>query len=326
MEDQQIPSFISCDWGTSVLRLRYIDTDRLQVRGETLSKEGIAQTYKAWQAGSRETDRISHFTAVLVRELRQLAKMTGRDTAGIPILCSGMGSSSIGIWELPYSQLPFSLEGTNTIVAPVSAANLKNPLFLISGIKSEEDLMRGEETELLGLADLMEGLPGEYTAIMPGTHSKHIKVRDGNIIDFHTFMTGELFNVLKSQSTLKYSVEEPGKPDWDSFRLGLYESGRQSLLKNLFRVRVNELMKTLDKCRNHDFLSGLLIGAELQSPLLLETGTIVLSGNKVIRPYYSIAADYLGLGKKLLEVPEHIYDLSALTGQWLIYQRQIRMA
>jgi len=326
MEDQQIPSFISCDWGTSMLRLRYVDSDGMHIRGEILSKEGIAQTYKAWQAGSGETDRISHFTAVLVRELRQLAKLTGRDTTGIPILCSGMGSSSIGIRELPYGQLPFSLDGTNTMVAHVSSANLKNPLFLISGIKSEADMVRGEETELLGLANLLERLPGEYSALLPGTHSKHISVRKGKIIDFYTFMTGELFDLLKSHSTLKYSVEEPGQPDWDSFRLGLHESGRQSLLQNLFRVRANELMKTLDKCRNHDFLSGLLIGAELQSPLLQKTGSIVLAGNKVIRPYYSNAADYLGLGKKLLEVPEHIYDLSVLTGQWLIYKRQIRMA
>ncbi len=185
--------------------------------------------------------------------------------------------------------------------------------------------MRGEETELMGLANLLESLPGDYTAIMPGTHCKHIKVKEGKIIDFQTYMTGELFDLLKSQSTLKYSVEEPDRPDWDSFRLGLQESGRQSLLRNLFRVRVNEVLKTLNKSRNHDFLSGLLIGAELQSPML-QSGTIVLTGNKVIRPYYSSAADYLGYGKRIFEVPEHICDLSTLAGQWLIYQRQISVA
>lgn len=320
-----MPSFISCDWGTSRLRLRYVDTAGMHILGETFSKEGIAQTYKAWQAGSPVTDRISYFTAVLAGELKQLARETGRDTEEITLLCSGMGSSSIGIRELPYAPLPFSLDGTNTVVSPVSSANLRNPFYVISGIKSENDIMRGEETEILGLANLIKGLPGEYMAIMPGTHCKHIRVKEGKIIDFQTYMTGELFDLLKSQSTLKYSVEEPGKPDWDSFSLGLQESGRQSLLRNLFRVRVNELMKTFNKGQNHDFLSGLLIGAELQSPILQQTGTIVLTGNKFIRPYYSYAVDYLGFGKKLLEVAEHICDLSALTGQWLIYQRQINM-
>jgi 2-dehydro-3-deoxygalactonokinase len=125
---------------------------------------------------------------------------------------------------------------------------------------------------------------------------------------------------------LKYSVGEPGVPDWDNFRRGLQKSRVQSLLKNLFQVRINEILKGLSKKENHDFLSGLLIGAELQPLVPQDTGTIVLMGNDAIRPYYRQALEYLGIGEKLLEVPTHIYDLSALTGQWLIYQIQTKTA
>lgn len=326
MEDQQIPGFISCDWGTSRLRLRYVDTAGMQIRAEVFSNEGIARVYNSWQALEGKTDRISHFMGVIARELEKLEKIAGRSTKGVPLLCSGMGSSSIGIRELPYAGLPFGLDGSTATVATINTENLSNPVFLISGVKSEDDIMRGEETELLGMARLIREMPSEYTVLLPGTHSKHIRVKKGEIIEFQTYMTGEIFDLLKTHSTLKYSVGEPGKPDWDNFRQGLQKSRVQPLLKNLFQVRVNEMLKGLSKKQNHDFLSGLLIGAELQPFVLQNTGTIVLMGNDAIRPYYRQALEYLGIGEKLLEAPTPIYDLSALTGQWLIYLKQTKTA
>ena len=326
MEDQQIPGFISCDWGTSRLRLRYVDTAGMQILAEVFSNEGIGRVYNSWQALEGNPDRFSHFMAVITRELEKLEKIAGRSTTGVPLLCSGMGSSSIGIRELPYSGLPFGLDGSTATVANINTKKLSNPVFLISGVKSEDDIMRGEETELLGAAHLIRKMPSEYTALLPGTHSKHIRVKKGEISEFQTYMTGEIFDLLKTHSTLKYSVGEPGTPDWDNFRQGLQKSRVQLLLKNLFQVRINEILKGLSKKQNHDFLSGLLIGAELQPLVSQDTGTIVLMGNDAIRPYYRQAMEYLGIGEKLLEVPTHIYDLSALTGQWLIYQIQTKTA
>ena len=43
--------------------------------------------------------------------------------------------------------------------------------------------------------------------ILPGTHSKHIYVRQESVIDFRTVMTGELFDVLGRNSLLRASVD-----------------------------------------------------------------------------------------------------------------------
>ncbi len=53
--------------------------------------------------------------------------------------------------------------------------------------------MRGEEVQLLG-AGISDG-----TAVLPGTHSKWAHLEHGAICQFRTFMTGELFALLKTR-------------------------------------------------------------------------------------------------------------------------------
>lgn len=315
--------FISCDWGTSRLRLRLVDFGTMQIKGEVVSEHGIATTFRHWQRVSNKTARGSFFARILGKELVNLGQCTGTKTASLPILCSGMASSSLGIMELPYTSLPFALDGSNAIVAKVVSEVFPNPLFLISGLKAENNVMRGEETEMLGLSWLLPDLPLDYLAILPGTHSKHISVQNGKIVDFATHMTGELFNLLCGHSTLRHSVQAAATIDWPNFHKGIDTSGEQRLLKNLFQVRVNELLHAKGKGANYAFLSGLLIGAELQSlPAPDKSDHIVLLGNNAVSPLYAAALKHLGQEGHLLDIPGDIADKAVLAGQLHLYEQQ----
>ena len=79
---------------------------------------------------------------------------------------------------------------------------------MISGVRNHHDVMRGEETQIIGLKAIDDNAytTEEHTCIFPGTHSKHIKIANGEVVDFQTYMTGELFHVMTHHSILKDSV------------------------------------------------------------------------------------------------------------------------
>ena len=45
---------LGCDWGTSSFRLRLFDIEKQIVEAEISSREGIAITYRAWQAEAQQ--------------------------------------------------------------------------------------------------------------------------------------------------------------------------------------------------------------------------------------------------------------------------------
>ena len=102
----------------------------------------------------------------------------------IPIVISGMASSTIGIRSLEYAPIPFPVSGQTAITQWIPAAGpLKHPVLLISGVKTDDDVMRGEETQLIGLLEIIQiDTSNRHLFILPGTHSKH---RLNNIELFH---------------------------------------------------------------------------------------------------------------------------------------------
>src|SRR5262245_25963657 len=105
---------ISCDWGTSSLRLRLVDAKAMKVLGEVASDAGIANTFERWKAsGSTETDRVSFYQSVLNREIERLEKLMSFSLQGDPVVVSGMASSTMGMMELPYKRMPFALDGSD---------------------------------------------------------------------------------------------------------------------------------------------------------------------------------------------------------------------
>lgn len=316
--------FISCDWGTSRLRLRLVKSDDLKIVGEVTSSDGIAKTFSNWQDKIEDIDRISFYFNVIFHSLLKLGKITKLSTKGIPILCSGMASSSIGMKELPYSDIPFSIDGSDLIVEKINIGlNNQNDFWLASGLKTENDVMRGEETEIIGIVKILSKLPDSYKILLPGTHSKHVQIQNNKITDFETFMTGELFDLLRTKSTLRQSLDLTEQIHCDSFLKGVELADNQILLKSLFLVRTNHLLKGLDKRKNYNFLSGLIIGSELKN-LKNQNQKIVLYAKGKILELYQKAIQKLGVSNNLEIVMPEDYDKMVLAGQLEIFNSKLK--
>lgn len=291
--------FVSCDWGTSTFRLRLAERG---VAEEVRTDEGAAKL--AAQGG----DRAEAFRSTLARGLEQL-----KAPPTYPVIVSGMASSSIGWKDLPYARLPFSLDGRDAVWE-----KMDDRVYLISGLRSATDVLRGEETETLGLvAALGREMPFEAVFVLPGTHSKHLDVNPGGIATFRTFMTGELFDVLARQSVLRHSTDPAAPFDRASFLEGVEESQRRPLLSALFRVRTRQVLDRKEIPSNTSFLSGLLIGSELAS--LRGTGVpVIVAAGERLRTSYGAAGEALGFGQGLRCVDS---EQLSLLGQNVLLQR-----
>ena len=161
-------SFLSIDWGTTNLRIRWVQLPRFEVLAEHFSDQGVKKVYHLWQASGSE--REAFFLDVLQTELQTMGIQW---SAKVKVIISGMASSSIGMRELPYASLPFFANGHALSVEQWQPKGFPHEISLISGVKSKDDVMRGEETQLVGLFQLLHPA-GNSLFILPGTHSKHI--------------------------------------------------------------------------------------------------------------------------------------------------------
>ena len=269
-------SFASCDWGTSTFRLRL----PLGVRPrEIRNQSGVASL------ANRGGDRAQGFRDTLNQARSALSIPTE-----IPILISGMASSSLGWKELPYAELPFALDGSDAIWT-----DLGEHLYLISGARGATDMMRGEETQALGVAALLgKTLPPEAILILPGTHSKHLTLRNAQITEIRTFMTGELFDLLMRQSVLRHSTTPDATFDATSFQDGVTATRTHSLIAKLFRVRTRQVLDHQDAESNTSFLSGLLIGTEL-AELAENKHPLLVAATEPLLQAYRLAVEVLDL-------------------------------
>jgi 2-dehydro-3-deoxygalactonokinase len=191
------------------------------------------------------------------------------DEPDLPVIASGMITSRQGWVEVPYCPCPAgSAELAGALLRHETGGGRTVhfvPGISIVGGDGVPDVIRGEETQIIGA---VAGEAGRRLLVLPGTHSKWALVENGRIIWFATFMTGELFGVLKEHSILGRLMG--GESDDDAaFRRGLAyaRASRGGLLKRLFSARTLGLFGELPESAIASYLSGLLIGSELREAL-----------------------------------------------------------
>lgn len=339
---------LGCDWGTSSFRLQLIDVSADQRVGELISPEGVAGTFDAWRRTGRANGRAKtdFFRQQLHQHVKALAQTLSMDLTGVPITISGMASSSIGMEEVPYATLPFAVDGSQASVRHGAAQpDFPHETLLIGGVRSEQDVMRGEETQLIGLLALLDA-SGDKTSranrsrtnsavprrdrsifIFPGTHSKHMTIETSDLTHFDTYMTGELFDLLARQSILHDSVETESatgftEGDRAAFRRGVRQSTAGPVLNRLFTVRTNGLFGKLTKPQNALYLSGLLIGSELAYLRDKPDWPVVLCSGRKLSGLYQLALDELRLSARTEVVPPDLVDRAAGVGQVQLYRHQ----
>ncbi len=295
-------TFLSCDWGTSSFRLRLVERAGLKILAEESSKEGNAATAELWQQAKQPPgQRVGFYLAIVQSHLQKLEAAVKTSLDDVPVVISGMASSTVGMAELPYKSLPFAADGSDLRTKTIApTADFKHPTLLISGVKSADDVMRGEETQLVGC--LFENTPDEQLFLHPGTHAKHVLVQNGQAVALKTYMTGEFFSLLSTKGILAASVKEGGQLEEGNnlrwFEKGVRASPKVNLLHNAFLVRTNDLFKKASKQENYFYLSGLLIGSECNDLLASLPASITLAGEPDLVAHYGAALHVLGISSK----------------------------
>lgn len=287
--------FLGCDWGTSSFRLHLVDATTGESLCHIQDSDGIRSVGLRLAKTRPAEERFRLMRSLLREKTELLARRSNMDIDDLPILISGMASSSIGLCELPYTSVPLSLEKPNLITRTFAPSEvLPHTMLLISGVAGEEDVMRGEEIQVLGLSDQYS--LDHSVCILPGTHSKHLYTRDRTLVDFQSFLTGELFDLLCTHSILSESVEtgEFGSPDSVSwFRKGVVESSSNPFLHSLFAIRAGHLRTGSSPQANYFRLSGLLIGTEVRE--LSGDVPVILAGSGPLTKLYSQALNELSI-------------------------------
>ncbi|MEY2769273.1 MAG: hypothetical protein RL359_909 [Actinomycetota bacterium] len=228
--------FVAIDWGTSSFRAWLIERD--QVSDYLQTDQGV----KNFTSGSHG----AYLTEVL-------GKWNGEYEA---IIAIGMIGSSIGLYETDFSPLPIDVnEVSNSLV---QVPNFEPPLYIVPGVSKIGDVMRGEESQSLA-SGLDNGL-----VISPGTHSKWVEIKNGKIADFRTYLTGELFEILRNHSTLSKATDSSAKLSASKDFVEGLNSQTSDLTHDLFAIRANWLQGKTEAA-SREYLSGLLIGAEIKS-------------------------------------------------------------
>jgi 2-dehydro-3-deoxygalactonokinase len=222
------------------------------------------------------------------------------------VLLCGMVGSRQGWVEAPYLPCPAGPDeiAAATIPVPFEGAEIR----LVPGLTTTDadgipDVMRGEETKLVAMADRL----GSGTVCMPGTHAKWARLEGGRVMGFTTHMTGEVFAAVSQHTILaRTSIAGPDRPE--AFARGVARARqRGGLLHHLFGARTLHLMGKLEQEETRSFLSGLLIGHEVAAAAA-ETGggRVELVGAAGLAALYAEALRLSGI-----EVRTHDPDLVA---------------
>lgn len=271
---------LAVDWGTSTLR------------GALLDDQGLAREERSFPRGILGVPA-GAFPSVFEECFGDWMRLPGT-----LCLMSGMIGSRQGWREAPYCPCPAGyaeIAGQLSWIEPGRIALVPGLSCERAGLSghpvlgSVPDVMRGEETQILGALRLL-GLR-DATMVLPGTHSKWVQVRDERIISFTTFMTGEFFALLRQHSILARSLPTDGpSSDEEAFLDGVRLALRgPSLLGTAFTARTLALFERMGSERLGDYLSGLVIGEELRAQSLAPQAQVLLIGAKALTRRYQQA-------------------------------------
>lgn len=278
--------WVAVDWGTSNVRAWGIDSAGA-VAFSRASEQGMARL------------AAKDYPGVLEGLLKD--QMQPRNDP-VDVLICGMAGARQGWLEAPYIDTPAMLAQLAAGAVRPDAGRAGLAPRILPGVcqraHGREDVIRGEETQLLGLLSLRPGFEG--TVLMPGTHSKWVRIADGRITEFVTAMTGELYDVLGTHSVLRHSVQlgEVGPQTEvgiaDGLTAGLERPAELSAL--LFRTRSASLLSSRGPDWCSGYLSGLLVGAEIggHRDWLEGTRVVPLIGSARLCRLYGAALDRIG--------------------------------
>ncbi len=246
-----VPAFIIIDWGSSNFRAYLLDQQQ-NVLISIKINEGV---------------KLHHgqdYAVILKQYLQSWEKIILEHK--LPLIMAGMIGSNLGWYEVPYLSCPLPLQQLAQHLY-VFTSPWQTKAYIVPGVKIDNqentDVMRGEEVLILGAQQLVN----TDICCLPGTHSKWAILSGNKLNTFSTLMTGELYATLLQHSLLGLDLPKQ-KHDKVWFNNGVMSARENGeILTQLFQVRAKRLLKRLPTTAVASYLSGLLIGNEVNTML-----------------------------------------------------------
>ncbi|UGQ49152.1 2-dehydro-3-deoxygalactonokinase [Massilia endophytica] len=275
-------SLLGVDWGTTNRRAYLLDGQGACVRQLEDERGMLAERGRfAWS-------------------LAALRSAIGAG-ADLPVVLSGMVGSAQGWQEVPYLADSVSLDELPHHLVPVREMA---GCFIVPGYARRgavSDVMRGEETQMLGARALGHG---DGWFLLPGTHSKWVRVQDGRMVHWSTYMTGELYAMLARDGTLSALLQNADPEDDADFDAGLALAEKGLPLSHaLFTVRAAVVSGAMEARRGRGQVSGLLIGAEFAAARAMNGApkSVAIIASSGLAPRYLRAAAHFGIAASTLD-------------------------
>ncbi len=290
MRDLNTP-LLGIDWGTTNRRAYVLDGEGKLVRQHS-DEFGILNLTGNYEAALK----------LLLESL---------DLERADVLMSGMVGSRNGWVQAPYLSVAQPLARLSEALVEINTSLPGLRCRIVPGYRYTDadgtpDVMRGEETQVLGA--LAMGAAGGWF-LLPGTHSKWVRVENGSIVEVVSFMTGELFALLSQHGTLAGLLKEQ---TWlpAAFEAGLKGAQRGGFTHMAFCCRALVVTDTMPAEHAASYLSGLLIGAELHD-IRQRTGgriktPVQVIGNPALTARYVEAMEFFGMSA-LVWPPDEVY-------------------
>lgn len=240
-------------------------------------------------------------------------------------VASGMICSEAGLAVTPYIQPPASADKLAEHAVKFTLPKLPEfPLWLVSGMRTlgrtddptETDIMRGEETELLGLCGKI-GDMSRAVILLPGSHFKTVFLNaDGVAEDFRTSLSGELLRAVAENTILREKLMGvyPKMPDRDRLLAGCTCAAERGVNEALFKVRIRQKFCTDTSEQLFSFLLGAVLCADVER--LRKDGRgrrVLVGGSDPLRFAYAfLLRECAGLAAE--EIPEAISEYAAAYG------------
>lgn len=302
---------IVADWGTTHLRayLCQVNNDFSLSHLKTLTGRGVSKVSNKFE-----------------QELFHCIKPWITEFGKLPILLSGQIGSSIGWRETSYLACPINPDEIAKSCMEFTVQ--QQSISIVPGLScahdnDHHDVMRGEELQVLGwLSQHPNHRKGSHLVCLPGTHTKWVLVRDGNIELFKTAMTGELYALLCDHSIL---IQKQNS----QFNLNAFEQGAKYTLESklgsfthgLFSVRTKQLFNELSADHAASYLSGILIGTDVRAAMnatewhLDELESVIIIGNDRLSMQFAQVLKLLNINSEIINVEQ-----ATISGYSHLYQ------
>ena len=272
--------WIAIDWGTTNFRAWIIKNNK--ILKEINRPHGIKNIPN------------KNFEDILNKNI----KIPKKNNRKIKIISCGMIGSKQGWLDTGYEK---NLNLTKNNLVKVKTKNKNIDFYIVKGLSQKQpyDVIRGEETQVLGYLESDKKFSGFIC--LPGTHSKWIKITKGKLINFKTYMTGELFEIISRNSILKHSINDK-KINLKIFKNSVLLSQKKyfNLFEYLFEFRSRSLL-TKKKYYPKSELLAYLIGNEIKSNINeLRNFKVIIIGSDFNSKLYSQAMQILKIDNKII--------------------------